>query len=114
MRTRAPQQSGRVIAAEERAELQCLLDAIPVGALRGDERIRAFVHAFRRVHVPAHVARYAIHRLPFEARADLLNDLRAALSESDLRIYPAPNCRCGPARRCPTADERAGPHDCAT
>lgn len=94
MRTRAPQKSGLAIADEQRAELLCLLDAIPVGAMKGDERIRAFVVAFRRVHVPANVARYAIHRLPFEARADLLDDLRAALSDPDLRIYALPNCHC--------------------
>jgi hypothetical protein len=68
--------------------------ATQAGALKGDDRIRAFVHAFRRTHVPANVGHYAIHRLPFEARADLLDDLRGALRNPDLRLYAKPNCHC--------------------
>lgn len=92
--------AGNALTAVERGELQYLLSRIPVGAEHHDERIRAFVLAWRRLHLPASVGRYAIHylRITKSAPPGLLEDLRAVLDAPELRSVARPNCDCGLCR----------------
>lgn len=93
---RSSRTPGRTLAADDRAELRRLLDAIPVGAMHKDEPVLAFVRTWYRLHVPANLAGYGIHYLRFteSAPADLLQRLRIALDDPDLRSVPRPNCDC--------------------
>jgi len=92
--------AGDTLTAGERGELQHLLRRIPVGAEHHEECIRAFVRAWRRLHIPASVGRYAIHnlRITESASPGLLEELRAALDAPDLGSVARPNCDCGLCR----------------